>query len=378
MTGVHARRRTLPTRRVAAVPGRTRATVSVVVPCYNYAEYLPAAVDSALSQDGVDVAVIVVDDASTDDSARVARALAERDGRVTVLENETNRGPVATFNRGLAVAEGEYLVRLDADDLLTPGSLARAVAVLQALPEVGLVYGHPLHFSGRRLPDARSEVTGWYVWQGRDWVRASCSMGANFLTSPEAVMRRAVVDRVGGQRDLAHTHDMEMWLRIACHADVAYIRGADQAWHREHARSLSTTAQDPLVILHEVRGAFDALFEDDGHVEGAAELRAVARRALAEEALDQVQRALDRGTVTPHDQALRNFAAECDPTVRMRARWRRQGRAIERLGRARALTRARGVLGRARRRLGMAMLRGRWHRTGVYVALATAPRGGSR
>jgi glycosyltransferase involved in cell wall biosynthesis len=95
-------------------------TVTVVVPCYNYARFLPAAVDSALAQDGVQVKVLIVDDASTDGSAEVARSLAGRDGRVRLIARPRNGGPVASFNDGLAAADGEYLIRLDADDLLTP------------------------------------------------------------------------------------------------------------------------------------------------------------------------------------------------------------------------------------------------------------------
>src|SRR3954451_24565556 len=72
--------------RVATMPG----TVTVIIPCYNYARYLPDAVDSALSQDGVNVDVIVVDDKSTDDSQRVARKLAAIDGRITAIGHEKN------------------------------------------------------------------------------------------------------------------------------------------------------------------------------------------------------------------------------------------------------------------------------------------------
>ncbi len=92
------------------VPLTTRPTVSVVIPCYNYGHYLPGAVASALDQEGVDVDVLVVDDASTDDSAAVARSLAESDPRVDVLVHEVNRGHIAAYNDGLAKARGDYVV----------------------------------------------------------------------------------------------------------------------------------------------------------------------------------------------------------------------------------------------------------------------------
>ncbi len=130
--------------KIKAVPSAMPATVTVVIPCYNYARYLPAAVASALSQHAADVDVIVVDDRSTDDSLAVARELADADARVRVIAHESNAGPVQTFNDGLAAARGEFLVRLDADDMLTPGSLRRALAVMQHFPSVGLAYGHPI------------------------------------------------------------------------------------------------------------------------------------------------------------------------------------------------------------------------------------------
>ena len=143
------------------------ATVTVVVPCYNYADYLPHAVHTALSQQEVDVEVVIVDDASTDNSLEVARQLAAADARVRVLAHPENRGPVRTFNDGLATVVTEFVVRLDADDLLTPGSLARSAQVCAAFPSVGLVYGHPIHFDeeppparGRRKVGSSGTVLG--------------------------------------------------------------------------------------------------------------------------------------------------------------------------------------------------------------------------
>src|SRR4051812_45731281 len=105
--------------------GRTRR-VSVVIPCYNYGEYLAACVDSVLAQAGVDVEILVIDDASTDDSARTATAIAGRDPRVEVRVHRANIGHIRTYNEGLAWASGDYTVLLSADDLLAPGALRRA------------------------------------------------------------------------------------------------------------------------------------------------------------------------------------------------------------------------------------------------------------
>lgn len=348
-------------------PRSADATVTVVIPCYNYARFLPAAIGSVLAQQGVAVDVVVVDDASTDDSLAVAHDLARRDPRVSVIAHAANAGPVQTFNDGLAAATGEFLVRLDADDLLTPGALQRAVAVMQACPTVGLVYGHPLHFSGDHLPPHRDRATRWTLWPGKRWLADRCRSGVNVITSPEVLMRRSVVGRVGGQQPLDHTHDMEMWLRIAAFADIAYIQGADQAWHREHAQSLSARKVDAYRDLVERRLAFEVLFNGmAGGIADAAALHAEARRAIAREALLRAVRAYDRGRVEPEGiEALVDFALSTAPEVRAAGIWSDLQRRQQR-GQFRASRYPGAFVGRAQRWLANAIRWRRWHRHGVF------------
>jgi hypothetical protein len=344
-------------------PLRSHPSVSVVIPCYNYAAYVGGAIDSALTQAGVDVEVIVVDDASSDDSVAVVGAIAARDPRVRLVEHAVNRGPVDTFNDGLALARGDYVVRLDADDLLTPGSLQRSVAVAEAHPEVGLVYGHPLHFSGDALPTHRDRVHRWTVWDGRAWLRDRCRTAVNVITSPEVLMRRAVVDVVGGQRPLPHTHDMEMWLRMSVAADVAYLHGADQAWHREHSGSLSQALDAGMGDIADRRDAFRTLFAWSGpFLPETAQLRTLAEQTLADEAMRQIVHLHDRGRSDPALEAgLREFAASLEvapsPSL-VRAAVAAQARG----GR----TTPWGIVRAARRRLAHEAGERRWHREGVY------------
>ncbi len=358
---------TMSARRHDPQAVRPGATVTVVIASYNYEHYLPQAVASALGQQDVVVDVVIVDDRSTDGSLAVARALAEGEPRITVIASERNGGAVVAFNRGLAEARGEFLVRLDADDLLTPGALGRAVAVMQQLPEVGLVYGHPLHFEGDTLPPARTGPTAWTVWDGGQWMVQRCLRGSNVITSPEVVLRRSVVDEVGGLRPLRHAHDMEWWLRIATRADVAYIRGVDQAWHREHAASLSTTAAQPRQILGEVRNAFDALFDGLGPEHPDRDrLQAGYRRALAGMAIAYADTDLDRGRITDDVHALLAYARETDPSIVRTRDYARTARRAEHPPRVPALTRLRGAGSRLRRRMVYLRAERRWRRTGLY------------
>ena len=99
------------------------STVNVVIPCYNYGEFLPECVASVLDdQPGCDVRVLIIDDASNDGSAVVAKGIAAADSRVEVIIHPANKGHIATYNEGLLEwADGGYSVLLDADDRLTPG-----------------------------------------------------------------------------------------------------------------------------------------------------------------------------------------------------------------------------------------------------------------
>ncbi len=175
---------------------------------------------SVLDQHGVDVDVLILDDASTDDTAARATRLASRDPRVRVILHLTNRGHIATFNEGLFAVDGEYVVLLDADDMLPPGSLARAAALLEAHPEVGLRVRSPAHVRGDGLPGRRaSRSAGWTIWEGHEWIRQRCRNGANPIATPEVVMRTSVMRATGGMKpSLPHTGDFELWMQLAARA----------------------------------------------------------------------------------------------------------------------------------------------------------------
>ncbi|MCI0689771.1 MAG: glycosyltransferase, partial [Sporichthyaceae bacterium] len=250
---------------VTAQAGRPAATpetarVTVIIPCYNYGRFLPDCVGSVLAGQGVDVDVLILDDASSDDSADVADALAARDPRVTVVRNPHNKGHVPTFHLGFSLARGEFVLLLSADDLLTPGALGRAVALLQAYPSVGFAYGWSLPFSGESLPPARTVPRSWSVWSGPDWLRYLCRRGSNVIRSSDAVIRRSVLDRVGGYRvELPHSGDFEWWMRAAQVADVGMVCGVDQMYYRLHGENMSrTTYASTLINLRETLRAFDA------------------------------------------------------------------------------------------------------------------------
>src|SRR4051794_19925366 len=284
----------------APVPLAAPAQVSVVIPCYKYGRYLPEVVRSALDQPGLDVDVLIVDDASPDDSARVARAIAAGEPRVRVLVNDPNLGHIATYNRGIAEVTGEFVVLLSADDLLAPGAVTRAVALMQANPRVGFVYGYAPEFE-EQPPVQRRRPAVWTTWGGSDWLDVVCRRGRNLIFNPEVVMRREVMTTLGAyDPDLPHGADMELWMRAALHWDVGRVMGPYQGFYRQHGANMHLSlfggVLDDLVgrrlVFDRILGdtAVGVLSDDDRD-----RRHATSYRALAREATELAIRAFDNG-----------------------------------------------------------------------------------
>jgi glycosyltransferase involved in cell wall biosynthesis len=311
--------------RVRPQPLRTRPTVSVVVPCYNYGRYLSQCVESVLSQEGVDVDVLIVDDASPDGSVAVARELAAADDRVKVLEHPVNKGHIQTYNDGLAAVDGEYVVLLSADDLLSPGSLARSTALMAAYPDITFVYGFSAGFN-ETPPPPRSRPSSWSVWSGPEWLTEMCRRGTNPVATPEVVMRGSTMrELVGYDARLPHAADFLLWLRAAGRGSVGRVNGADQAFYRIHGANMHVERYSGLFLdIKERRQAFEILFTDDkDYVGELAGLREDAERALAREALSAARRAYRlRRTDAEPPQRLAELAEELDPAARTTQEWR--------------------------------------------------------
>lgn len=296
------------------------SSVSVVIPCYKYGHFLEEAVSSVLDdQGGVDVRVLIIDDASPDDSADVARKIEARDPRVEVKVHAANKGNIATFNEGLLEwADGDYCVLMSADDRLTPGALRRARDLLDAHPGAGFVFGRALWVAdGSPDPTPRTRVRGWSVWPGRRWLERLFRQGENPITSPEVVMRTSLLKRVGAfDPRLPHAADMELWMRLAANADVGFIRGVDQAFYRLHGENMRK-AHSALADLRDRRVVFEMVLDRYGEgLPDAKGLSDIVHRKLGREALWAAGRAYGRGrTHEPYVNELAAFATDCSPEI---------------------------------------------------------------
>ncbi len=174
--------------------------VSVVIPCFNYGRYLEKAVESLLAQTFQDVEVIVVDDGSTDDSLEVARRLEAAHPQVSVLAQPNAGQPAIARNNGIALARGEYVLCLDADDHLHPRFLEECVAALDDDPSISIAYGDQQNFGADDV---------FHVHPEYDFARlARCN-----LIGTASVFRRAAWEDVGGYRtNVRGYEDWDFWV----------------------------------------------------------------------------------------------------------------------------------------------------------------------
>lgn len=205
--------------------------VSVIVPTYNYADFLPEALRSVLAQTFTDYEVIIVDDGSTDSTSQVIKPFLA-DTRVRYIY-QRNKGQSAARNTGIRHATGEFVAFLDADDIWLPEKLEKQVPLFDLNGTIALVYckGEYIDLTGRPLPDLEWPLNADATY--KDYLYA------NWIGTPSAVIvKKRIFDTVGFfDENLKGLEDMDMWLRILRHHKSTY---ADEVLvkMRRHIKSM--------------------------------------------------------------------------------------------------------------------------------------------
>lgn len=257
--------------------------VDVVIPSYQYGRYLRECVASVLSQDGCAVRVLIIDNASTDDSAEVARALAAADPRVEARIRVKNMGPHASYNEGVDWASGDYFMVLCADDWLAPGALARAIGVLEGAPDLAFAYGREIvqHASEPVAFPETSEVKSRRL-SAQDFILKVCPPSQGIGAG--AVLVRTSAQKAAGHysTQLRYTFDLEMLMRLSLHGGAAEM-AATQGVRRTHEAALSSAFVDNAATqMAEIEGAFDVFFAGSGQsMPDAHAIRAKVGRIIA-------------------------------------------------------------------------------------------------
>ena len=221
--------------------------VSTIICSYNYGKYVGEAIDSVLSQGVTDHEVIVVDNASTDDTPTVLARY--RDPRLRIIRAAENCGPGSGMKIGLEAAQGDFLTFLDADDRWRPGKLRRELAIMESEPDIGLVFGDIVSFTAAGCqsktqfdfaPELRlvPTVPTKYGTAGRrligDCFEALISCSPIVCWNQAMMVRRSLVKDLTFPADRRRTPDhyyhLRMWLRV----NAAYIDEpvAERRWHK--------------------------------------------------------------------------------------------------------------------------------------------------
>jgi len=246
------------------------ASVSVVVPSYNHAPFVEAALRSIFKQTLAPARLLVIDDGSRDGSPRVVeRVLGECPFPCEMIARE-NRGLCATLNEGLSKTRGRYFAYLGSDDLWLPDFLAARIHLLEARPRAVLAYGHAF------IIDEAGQVVDCTL----DWADYSDGDARRMLLeetfapmSPTVVYRRAALER-HGWNERARLEDYELYLRLSAEGDFAFDPRVLSAWRRHSAN----TSRDFVWMI-------EARLE--------AQRNAAAHLSLSDEELRRSQRALN-------------------------------------------------------------------------------------
>ena len=216
--------------------------VSVICLCYNHERFVEDALRSVGQQTYSAVELIVVDDASTDQSqAVIKRYLSRHNQAAKTCFLPQNLGNCAAFNRGLALAEGKYIIDFATDDIMLPDRITRQVSFFEALDSsYGVIFseaqyineqGTPLCYHYRdRLRHIRPVPTGDLYCR---------LLSTYFIASPTMMMRKSVLDELGGYDEQLAYEDFDFWVRSSRRYCYAY-QEVCTTQIRKHSRSMST------------------------------------------------------------------------------------------------------------------------------------------
>ena len=188
--------------------------VSVIMPVYNGEKYLREAIDSVLDQSFRDFELIIIDDGSKDNSSSIIQSYC--DPRIKFRPNESNLGLPRTLNRGIDMADGKYIARMDQDDICLPTRLEKQVAFMENHPEVGIcgtwieVFGIGSYVE--KYPAASEDVKAYMFFY-------------NPLAHPTVVMRKETLVQLGMRYapEFLHAEDYEFWQRASKQVSICNI-----------------------------------------------------------------------------------------------------------------------------------------------------------
>lgn len=209
--------------------------VSVIIPNFNKAPFLETRIESILHQTYQSFEIILVDDASTDESHKVIQRFADDPHFSEIFYSEFNAGVFATWKIGIKKAKGEYIWIAEADDYADPRLLERLVGILEDQPHVGIAYCQSWLVDEHDTPVTlykEVELPYWnqarwqqdFIYDGREECRRYLIYKNTIPNASAVVFRRALYQKTGGPpEEMKVNGDWVFWSSLLCHADIAFV-----------------------------------------------------------------------------------------------------------------------------------------------------------
>lgn len=201
-------------------------SVSICIPTYNHGRFIADALQSAMAQSYGDLEIIVLDNASEDDTREVVARIAANDPRVRYVRHPQNMGAIRNLNACIEYAQGKYIKFLLADDLLEPGCVAAMVDVLDRSPGVSLVGCARTLTDENITPERIARVRSDVVCIAGPKMIAECFFFGNRIGEPTAVMFRRSAALRGFSEQYNQLVDLEMWFHLLCKGDFMALPAA--------------------------------------------------------------------------------------------------------------------------------------------------------
>lgn len=214
----------------------TKPLVSVTVTNYNYAHYLPHVIQSILDQTFTDFELLIIDNASTDNSLEVIRAFMQRDSRIRLIAHERNMGTHYSLRESCDLAQGTYRLHVDADDwIMDRRAIEWQVNMIQSQPDIALVYSNIV------FCDDQGEIVRNIIHHDQDVVlpgEIAIEQIMRLVVHSGYMFRLDAYHNIGGyDPNYAYADDMKLWMDLCSQGKVGYIRRNLYAT-RDHPNSL--------------------------------------------------------------------------------------------------------------------------------------------
>ncbi|MBN8702665.1 MAG: glycosyltransferase family 2 protein [Bacteroidetes bacterium] len=223
--------------------------ITVLMPVFNSEKYLREAIDSILSQSYTDFELIVIDDGSTDNSNKIIRSFTDK--RIRLIENTTNLGLISTLNKGFSLAKGNYIARMDADDISLPNRLKKQISYLQKNSTCAVCATNNKYLFKQKTISTNNWFTSNEI--------APLLLFTATIAHPTVMMRTDFIKKNNLQYDtnFKHAEDYKLWTDVIINKGEIHLLEEELLLYRIHDTQItSTKTEEQKIISNKIRECF--------------------------------------------------------------------------------------------------------------------------